>query len=142
MAESEKSQCDVTKENRYAKANLQCQENIRVARPLTGGRSTKNYRSSYDTPKPRPLYIVLWGRFAFWDVLSGGRLTAFLDSAYSDGLCLNWTGESLKFFLKEKSFLTVMFNSSCYTLCRRTCLCLCHHAYAYAKRSLVDTNHQ
>ena len=37
----------------------QSQENITVARPLTGGRSTKDNRSSYDTPKLRPLSIVL-----------------------------------------------------------------------------------
>ena len=47
----------------------QGQENITVALPLTGGRSTKNNRSSYDAPKPRPHSIVLRGRFPFWDVL-------------------------------------------------------------------------
>ena len=37
----------------------QSQENITVARPLAGGRSMKNNRSSYDTPRPRQLSIVL-----------------------------------------------------------------------------------
>ena len=55
----------------------QSQENITVARPLTGGRSTQNNRSSYDTPKPRPLSEEGLPSGMF---LSGGRLTTFLDS--------------------------------------------------------------
>ena len=62
-------------------AALPSQKNITVSRPLTGGRSTKNDRSSYDTPRPRLFSIVLWGRFAFWDVFIWRKVNNF------SGLC-------------------------------------------------------
>ena len=43
---------------------------------------------------PRPLSIVLWGRFAFWDVFVGGRLTTFLDSEPSF-ICVSVTNASV-----------------------------------------------
>ena len=60
---------------------VQSQVNITVARPLSRERSMKNNRSSYDTPKPHPLSIVLQGRFAFRDVFVWRKVNNFLDSA-------------------------------------------------------------
>ena len=62
-------------------AEIQSQENITVARPLTGGRSTKTNRSSYDTPKPH-LFLLFCGEgLPSGMFLSGGSFNNF------SGLC-------------------------------------------------------
>ena len=62
--------------------HFQSKDKITVRRSLAGGRSAKNNRNFYDTPKPCLFFSISEEILSFGMFLTGGMLIIFLDSAH------------------------------------------------------------